>query len=315
MTGFLIRRILQALLVLFLVTVFTLALVHLFPGGPIRSLLGPRATPPQVAHYNQLYGFDQPFYVQYLKWVGQILHGNFGFSIKLNQSVASLIAQDLPKTSCWSLLGTLVSLLFGIPLGLYQAVKRYTIGDYVLTGVSFLGYATPTFFVGLLLIEWFAIDIHLFPPFAPQGTTVGQVLSQPRALVLPVPAYSFVLYALWSRYMRSSVMDNLVQDYVRTARAKGASERRVLWGHVFRNSLMSIITLLGLSLPTLVAGAIFIEVVFNYPGMGLAFYNAALHVDYQVLLGFTLLATLATIVGNLLADVGYAILDPRVRYN
>jgi peptide/nickel transport system permease protein len=315
MTGFLIRRILQALLVIFLVSVFTLALVHLFPGGPIRSLLGPRATTQQVAFYNKQYGFDQPFYVQYLKWVGQLLHGNLGFSTKLNQSVTSLIAQDLPKTIVLVALGTVVSLLFGIPLGLYQAVKRYTTGDYVLTGISFLGYATPTFFVGLLLIEWFAIDIHLFPPFAPQGTTIGQILSQPRALVLPVIAYSFVLYALWSRYMRSSVMDNLVQDYVRTARAKGASERRVLWGHVFRNSLMSIVTLLGLSLPTLVAGAIFIEVVFNYPGMGLAFYNAALNVDYQVLLGFTLVATLATIVGNLLADVGYAVLDPRVRYS
>jgi peptide/nickel transport system permease protein len=315
MTGFLIRRVLQALLVLFLVTVFTLALVHLFPGGPIRSLLGPRATPEQVAHYNQLYGFDQPFYVQYIKWLGQLLHGNLGFSAKLNQSVTSLIAQDLPKTIILVSLGTVVSLLFGIPLGLYQAVKRYTVGDYVLTGVSFLGYATPTFFVGLLLIEWFAINIPLFPPFAPQGTTVAEILSQPRALVLPVAAYSFVLYALWSRYMRSSVMDNLVQDYVRTARAKGASERRVLWGHIFRNSLISIVTLLGLSLPTLVAGAIFIEVVFNYPGMGLAFYNAALNVDYQVLLGFTLVATLATVVGNILADVGYAVLDPRVRYS
>jgi len=312
--GFLIRRILQALLIVFLVTVFTLALVHLFPGGPIRSLLGPRATPEQVAYYNRLYGFDQPFYVQYLKWVGQLLHGNLGYSPKLNQTVTSLIAQDLPKTIVLVGLGLAVSLLFGIPLGLYQAVKRYTAGDYILTGISFLGYATPTFFVGLLLIEWFAIDIPLFPPFAPQGSTVAQILSDPRALVLPVAAYAFVLYALWSRYMRSSVMDNLVQDYVRTARAKGASERRVLWRHVFRNSLLSIITLLGLSLPTLVAGAIFVEVVFNYPGMGLAFYQAALNVDYQVLLGFTLLATLATILGNLLADVGYAVLDPRVRY-
>jgi peptide/nickel transport system permease protein len=315
MTKFLIRRTLQALLVLFLVTVFTLALVHLFPGGPVRALLGPRATPDQIAHYNQLYGFDQPFYVQYIKWVGQILHGNLGFSLKLNQSVTSLIAQDLPKTILLVALGTVVSLLFGIPLGLYQAAHRYTVSDYALTGVSFLGYATPTFFVGLLLVEWFAIDIHLFPPFAPQGTTIGAVLADPQALVLPVVSYAFVLYALWSRYMRSSVMDNLVQDYVRTARAKGASERRVLWVHIFRNSLVSIVTLLGLSLPTLVAGAIFIEVVFNYPGMGLAFFNAALQVDYQVLLGFTLLATLSTIVGNLLADVGYALLDPRVRYN
>ena len=314
MTGFLIRRVLQAVLVTFLVSVFTLALVHLFPGGPIRALLGPRATPQQISYYNALYGFNRPFYVQYGKWVWALLHGNLGFSVKLNQSVASLIAQDLPKTIVLVLLGTIVSLVFGLPLGIYQAVKRYTAGDYALTGLSFLGYATPTFFIGLLLVEWFSIDIHLFPAFAPQGTTVGQILSQPRALVLPVIAYAFVLYALWSRFMRSSVMDNLVQDYVRTARAKGASERRVLWGHVFRNSLMSIVTLLGLSLPTLVAGAIFIEVVFNYPGMGLAFYNAALNVDYETLLGFTLVATVATIVGNLLADVGYAVLDPRVRY-
>jgi peptide/nickel transport system permease protein len=315
MIGYLIRRFGQALIVLFFVTVITLALVHVFPGGPIRALLGPRATPQQVATYNQQYGFDQPFYVQYGKWVWQLLQGNLGFSPKLNVSVASLIAQDLPKTIVLVALGTIVSLLFGVPLGMYQAVKRYTIGDYVLTGVSFLGYATPTFFVGLLLVEWFAVDTHFFPPFAPQGSSVGQILSQPRALVLPVIAYSFVLYALWSRFMRSSVMDNLVQDYVRTARAKGASERRVLWGHIFRNSLISIVTLLGLSLPTLVAGAIFIEVVFNYPGMGLAFYTAALNDDIQVLLGFTVLATVATILGNLLADISYAILDPRVRYS
>jgi peptide/nickel transport system permease protein len=315
MIGYLIRRLVQTLVVLFFVTVITLFLVHLFPGGPIKAMLGPRATVAQVAYYNRLYGFDQPFYLQYVKWIGQLLHGNLGFSSKLNQSVASLIAQDLPKTMVLVALGTIVSLVFGIPLGMYQAVKRYTVGDYALTGISFLGYATPTFFVGLLLVEWFSVDTHLFPPFAPQSSSVLGVLEQPRALVLPVAAYAFVLYALWSRYMRSSVMDNLVQDYVRTARAKGASERRVLWGHVFRNSLISIVTLLGLSLPTLVAGAIFIEVVFNYPGMGLAFYNAAENVDYQVLLGFTILATVATILGNLLADISYAMLDPRVRYS
>jgi peptide/nickel transport system permease protein len=315
MIGYLIRRLAQTLVVLFFVTVLTLFLVHLFPGGPIKAMLGPRATVAQVAYYNRLYGFDQPFYLQYVKWIGQLLHGNLGFSSKLNQSVASLIAQDLPKTMVLVALGTIVSLVFGVPLGMYQAVKRYTVGDYALTAISFLGYATPTFFVGLLLVEWFSVDTHLFPPFAPQSSSVLGVLEQPRALVLPVAAYAFVLYALWSRYMRSSVMDNLVQDYVRTARAKGASERRVLWGHVFRNSLISIVTLLGLSLPTLVAGAIFIEVVFNYPGMGLAFYNAAENVDYQVLLGFTILATVATIAGNLLADVSYAMLDPRVRYS
>jgi peptide/nickel transport system permease protein len=314
-TGFLIRRVLQMLLVLFLVTLFTLLIVRLLPGGPIRALVGPRATVAQIAYYNRLYGFDQPIYVQYGKWVWQLAQGNFGYSVKLNQSVASLIANKLPKTIILVALGLGVSLIFGIPLGIYQAVKRYTVGDYVLTGISFLGYATPTFFFSLLLIQWFAIDVHLFPPFGPQGDTVAQVLSQPRALVLPVTAYAFLLYALWSRFMRSSVMDNLVQDYVRTARAKGASERRVLWGHIFRNSLISIVTLLGLSLPSLVAGAVFVEVVFNYPGMGLAFVTAASNVDYQVLLGITVVTAVATVFGNLLADVGYAVLDPRVRYS
>jgi len=313
--GYIVRRTLQALIVTFLVTLFTLLLVHLLPGGPIRGLLGPRATPAQIAYYDHIYGFDRPIWVQYGKWVWQLLHGNLGYSAKNNQTVTSEIAEYMPKTVVLALLGTAVSLIFGIPLGVYQAVKRYTFGDYALTGVSFIGYATPTFFVGLLLVQWFAISLHWFPPFAPNSTTVLGVLAQPQALVLPVLAYAFVLYALWSRYMRSSVMDNLVQDYVRTARAKGASERRVLWGHVFRNSLTAIVTLLGLSLPTLVAGAIFIEVVFNYPGMGLAFFNAAQNFDFETLLGFTIIATLATIIGNLLADIGYAVLDPRVRYS
>lgn len=314
MVGFLIRRTGQAIFVLFLVTLATLLLVHLFPGGPIRALLGPRATAFQINYYNQQYGFNQPLYVQYLKWVNQLIHGNMGFSNHLNQSVNSLIAQDLPKTVVLVLLGTVVSLLFGIPLGVYQAVHRNSVPDYALTAVSFLGYSTPTFFLGIVLVDWFSVDVHIFPPFAPQGSTVGAILGDPKALVLPVFTYAFLLYALWSRYMRSSVLDNLVQDYVRTARAKGASERQVVWGHVFRNSLVSIVTLLGLSIPSLVGGAILIEVVFNYPGMGLAFYTAALNVDYEVLLGFTVLATVATVVGNLLADIGYAVLDPRVRY-
>jgi peptide/nickel transport system permease protein len=296
------------------VTAATLGMVHLFPGGPVHALLGDRANAFLINYYNHLYGFNQPFYEQYLKWLIQLLHGNLGFSDKLNLSVASLIAQDLPKTIILAGLGFLVSLLFGIPLGVYQAVHRNGVLDYVLTGISFLGYSTPVFFLGLVLVDWFAVDSRIFPPFGPQYTSVLSILGDPRALVLPVFTYAFGFYAIWSRYMRSSVLDNLVQDYVRTARAKGASERRVVWGHVFRNSLVSIVTLLGLSLPALVSGAILIEVVFNYPGMGLAFYQAALNNDFNVLLGFTVLATTATITGNLLADVGYGLLDPRVRY-
>jgi peptide/nickel transport system permease protein len=312
--GFLIRRIGQSIVVLFLVTIATFYLIHLFPGGAIKAMVGPKATPAQLAYYTNLYGFNKPFYVQYIKWLGQLLQGNLGFSPKLNLAVSTEIGQALPKTIVLVILGTAVSLLFGIPLGIYQAVKRNSIGDYILTGISFLGYSAPTFFVGLILVEWFAVDTHIFPPFAPSGQSVWSILADPRALILPVLTYGFGLYALWSRYMRSSTLDNLVQDFVRTARAKGAGERRVIWVHVFRNSLVSIVTLLGLSIPGIVAGALFTEVVFNYPGMGMAFYTAAQNVDYESLLGFTVLATVATILGNLAADIGYAVLDPRVRY-
>jgi peptide/nickel transport system permease protein len=315
MIGFLARRFLQAIVVLFFVTVALILLEHVFPGGPVRALVGTRATSQQIAYYNRLYGFDQPVYVQYVKWVGQLLHGNLGYSPRNNQAVASEIATYLPKTIVLVGLGLVVSLILGIPLGIYQAVRRYTIGDYALTWLSFVGYATPVFFVGLMFITWFSLGVHLFPSEAPQGSSVGQILSHPNALVLPVLCFAFVLYALWSRYMRSSVMDNLVQDYVRTARAKGASERRVLWGHVCRNSLLSIVTLLGLQIPFMVAGVVAVEVVFNYPGMGLAFFQAAQNVDFPSLLGFTVVATVVTVAANLLADVGYAVLDPRVRYS
>ncbi|HEY2576098.1 MAG TPA: ABC transporter permease, partial [Streptosporangiaceae bacterium] len=183
------------------------------------------------------------------------------------------------------------------------------------TGISFVGYGSPTFFVAIMLVQWFAVNLHWLPAFAPQSTSIPGILSEPVNLILPVATYAFVAFAIWSRYMRSSVLDNIVQDYVRTARAKGASERRVLWRHIFRNSLITIVTLLGLSLPALLAGSIFVEYVFNYPGMGLLFYQAALNTDIQLMLAITVLTTLVTIVGNLLADIGYAMLDPRVRYS
>lgn len=320
MTGYLIRRLIQTIIVVILVTMITYLLLHLVPGGPVRALLGPKATQVEINHYNKIYGFDQPVYIQYLKWLNQLIHGNLGYDPRLNESISSAIWQALPKTVVLVGIGTVVGLLIGVPLGVYQAVRRYTAGDYVVTGVSFLGYATPTFFSGILVILWFAVDLHWFPATAPQPTngqslSMWQILSDPRALVLPVAVLAFGYFSLWSRYMRSSMLDNIVQDYVRTARSKGASSRRVLWRHVFRNSLITIVTLLGLTLPSLLGGAIFVEVVFNYPGMGLLLYNGALATDFGLILATTVMATLATILGNLLADIGYALLDPRVRYS
>jgi peptide/nickel transport system permease protein len=314
-TGYLIRRVIQALVVTIFVTIITFVLLHLVPGGEVRAVLGIRASKAEITADSKQWGFDQPLYVQYAKWLWQMLHGNFGFDLKYNTPVSTQLWLYFPRTLVLAFIGTAVGLLIGVPLGILQAVRRYTALDHIVTGIGFVGYGSPTFFVGLMLVNWFAVDLHIFPAFAPQATSIPGILADPVALILPVATYAFVAFALWSRFMRSSVLDNIVQDYVRTARAKGASERRVLWGHIFRNSLITIVTLLGLQLPVIIGGAIFIEVVFNYPGMGLLFYNAALNTDIQLMLAITVLTTVLTIVGNLLADIGYAMLDPRVRYS
>jgi peptide/nickel transport system permease protein len=314
-TGYIIRRVIQTIIVTLIVTIITFLLLHLVPGGEVRAVLGIKASPLEIKTFSKEWGFDQPLYVQYGKWLWQLLHGNFGFDLKYNAPVSTLLATYLPRTLVLAIIGSGVGLLIGVPLGIWQAVRRYTVVDHVVTGFAFVGYGSPTFFVGLMLVQWFAIDLHIFPSQAPQATSLGGILSDPIALILPVATYAFVAFALWSRFMRSSVLDNIVQDYVRTARAKGASERRVLWGHIFRNSLITIVTLLGLQLPVIIGGSIFIEYVFNYPGMGLLFYNAATQTDIQLMLAITVLTTILTIVGNLLADIGYAMLDPRVRYS
>jgi peptide/nickel transport system permease protein len=309
-TGYLIRRFLQTIVVTLMVTVIVFLLLHLIPGGEVRAILGVRASPAMIRSFSREWGFDQPWYEQYGKWMWQLLHGNFGYDLSRNATVSALMTPALVRTIVLAVIGTLVGLLIGVPLGIYQAVHRYTVVDHVATGISFIGYGAPTFFVGILLVNWFSVQVHLFNLYNPGNS----LLSQPGALVLPVATYAFVAFALWSRFMRSSVMDNIIQDYVRTARSKGASERRVIWGHIFRNSLISIVTLLGLELPLILGGAVFIEFVFNYPGMGLLFVNAALNTDVQLMLAITVLTTLVTILGNLLADITYAVLDPRVRY-
>lgn len=207
-----------------------------------------------------------------------------------------------------------MALIVAIPLGLLQAIRRNKPVDYVLTGVSFIGYSMPTFWLGILLILLLAVNLHVLPPGGPQGATVGAVLSDPAAMVLPVVTLAAGTVALFSRFMRSSAIEVMVQDYVRTAKAKGIGPTRVIVRHVLRNSITPIITIVGLSLPAAVSGAMITESVFNYPGMGLLFWTAATTHDYPVLLGFTIVVAIATVIGSLLADVLYAVADPRVRY-
>jgi peptide/nickel transport system permease protein len=309
------RRIIQSVFVMLGVTIIVFILLQLLPGGPARAILGPRATNQQVAEFMAQNGYNKPFWVQYLTYLGHLLHGNLGYSYHYNQTVNSLLYQDLPKSVLLVGLSYIVALAIAIPLGILQAVKRNKPVDYTLTGASFVGYSMPVFWLGMLLILLFAVKLHALPPEAPQGQTIGAILSQPLGLILPVATLSIVTIAQFSRYMRSSAIENLVQDYIRTARSNGLSARAVLFRHLLRNSLLPIITLIGLSLPATLSGAVITESVFNYPGMGLLLWTAATGRDYPTLLGFTVVVGTATVAGSLLADVLYAVADPRVRYS
>ncbi len=308
-----IRRIGQGIVVVIVVSFLTFIEAHLLPGNPARAILGVHASSAQIAAFNQANGYNKPLPVQYLDYADRLLHGNLGFSYVLNQSVSSLLAERLPATVILVGLSVVVAMLAAIPLAVLQAVRRNRPVDYTLTGMSFAFYSMPTFWLGLMLIMLLAVKAHVFPPIAPSGGPV-QILEHPLGLVLPVLTLALGSIAAFSRYFRSSLLDNLVEDFVRTARAKGASNARVLYRHVFRNALAPIITLIGLSLPGILSGALITESIFNYPGMGLLYWQSALSSDYPVLLGVTMVVALGTVLGSLIADLLYAAADPRIRY-
>jgi peptide/nickel transport system permease protein len=313
MIGFLARRVLQAIVVVLGVMLIIFLLSKLIPGGEAAAALGPRRTPQAVAHFNLVNGFDLPIYDQLWRYVWGIFHLNLGYSFKANEGVKELISQRLPKTLTLVGVSTLVALAIAVPLGILQVVKRYSPIDYVLTSASFLFYAMPPFFLGFLLILYFSFNFHLFPVSPPVNSNATTIFTDPRAFILPVITLSAITIASFSRYMRSSMMDALTQDYIRTARAKGASANRVLYGHALRNALIPILTLIGLSLPAIASGALITETVFNYPGMGLLVVSSASNDDIPTVLGATLVITVFTVAGSLLADILYAIADPRIR--
>jgi peptide/nickel transport system permease protein len=313
MTRFLARRIGQAIVVVFIVSIMTFLLLHLLPGGAARAELGVRASPSSVRAFNKANGYNLPLVPQYFLYLDHLFHGNLGYSYKLNEPVSTLLSEDLPKSAYLSGLALFFTLIIAIPLGIYQAVRRNRPDDYFVTGMSFIGYSMPTFWLGLLLIAFFSIFLKWLPPSAPQSATVGGALTDPRAMVLPVMTLTIVGIAFFSRYMRSSAIESLAQDYIRTARAKGVTRRGLLFGHMLRNAILPVVTLIGLSVPALLSGNLITESVFNYPGVGLLFWTAAETRDYPTLLALTLVVAIFTVIGNLLADIGYGIIDRRVR--
>ena len=314
MIGYTLRRLGQAAIVVLGVTVLVFLLEHLIPGSLARAILGPRASGVEIAAFNRANGLDRPVVAQYLTFLSHLLHGNLGYSYRLNQSVDSLVVHELPNDLILVGIALALALLIAIPLGVAQAVRRNRALDHVATGAAFLLYSMPSYWLGLLLIAGLTISFHVFPAEAPQAASAGGVLADPRALVLPVVTLTLVNVALFSRYMRSAAVDTLAQEYVRVARSKGLPARVILTRHVLRNSLVPVVTLLGLSIPAVLTTGLVVEYVFNFPGLGLTYFNAAVNADYPVELGITVLVGIATVLGSLLADLAYAVLDPRVRY-
>ena len=313
MTAYLIRRCGTSVVILVGISIFVFGLLHIVYPSPARVVLGPRASLAAIAAWNAAHGFSGSVFSQYWHYVDGVLHGNLGYSFKLNQSVASLFKERWLLSVYLSGTSLALAVLIAIPLGIYQAVKRNSIGDELTTSLAFTAYAMPDYLLYLIAIQIFALTFKVFSYEASQSNSVTAVVTDWRQMTLPIVCMTLLILAGYSRYMRSAAMDTLAQDYIKAARAKGLPERLVLYRHLVRNACLPMITLVGLSIPSLLSGNLIAEVVFNYNGLGLLFYNSLQNEDYPVLLAYTLVGAVLTVLGNLLADIALTVADPRIR--
>jgi peptide/nickel transport system permease protein len=315
------RRCLASLIVVLGVTAITLALMKTTSGSYVPGIdLNPALRPEDIARLRADLGLDRPGWEWYITWIWGVLHGDFGHSMIDGSTVMSHIGDRLPNTIELTATAIVIGVLIAIPVGVIGALRHGTKTDHTMTVVSVAGFAVPQFWMGLLLILIFSVTLeqHGLPWLPSSGAysavNGGDVFDRLEHLILPATVLSFFYISTWSRFIRSSMLEVLSQDYIRTARAKGMSERRVVYLHGLRNALIPLITLIGLELPGLVSGGLVVEVVFGWPGIGKLAFERALQYDYTTVMGVTFFATLLVIAGNLLADVLYGVLDPRIRY-
>ena len=313
MTTYVARRLLFMLPVALLVSFVTFMLIHLVPGDPARVLLGEEATPQSVAALRQQLGLDRPLGVQYGLWLWQAIHGNLGESIQLQQPVIQAIWQRLPVTIELGVASLIFSVALAVPLGVMAATNRNGRLDWLVNVTSLLGTAIPSFVLGLLLILVFAVFIRIFPPGGYVPFTEDP-LGNLRDLVLPAVALGVGAVAVNLRQVRTSMLEVLHEDYIRTAWAKGLRPRQVNYRHALRNALMPLLTIVGLQVGAILAGTFVIETIFLWPGIGALTIQSIFSKDYPVVQGVVLLAALSYMAVNLFVDIGYKVLDPRVTY-
>ena len=313
MTAYLIRRFAISVVVILGIALLTFVATHAIAPTPGRAVLGEKASIAAVDAFNRAHGYDRAVWAQFGSYLWQLVHGNLGYSYKLNQSVDSLIVENAPHSMWLSGSSLVLSILIAIPLGIFQAVKRNSLADQSLTAVAFTAYSMPQNFLGILLIGFLAVSFHVFPAEASQNEGILPYMFALRANFLPIMTLTITAVAGYSRYMRSSALDALAQDYIRLARAKGLAERTVLRRHLFRNASLSMVTLIGLSIPALLGGNLVVEYLFNSHGLGLLFINELGNEDFPTVIALTLMAGIATVVGNFIADVALTVADPRIR--
>ncbi len=317
MSAYIGRRLLQTIPLLFGISIVLFAVIQAAPGGPEASLLetGRFIDPEVIEAYRQRLGVDQPVPVQYVRWLATTLTGDLGVSFSTTRPVAEMIAERLPATLELMFSAFVLAALLAAALGVFSALRPYTVLDHAMTGLSFLGIAMPVFWFALILQLVFAVRLGWLPV---AGTaTVGDTsfVDHVRHLVLPTIVLSFRYVAGWSRYLRASLLGVLRADYIRTARAKGLPERTVVGVHGLRNALIPVVSVMALNLADLFSGAVITETVFAWPGIGRMFVQAMFARDYPLLMGILLLGSTMVVVFNLVADVVYAVLDPRIRYD
>lgn len=315
MSKYILKRILIAIPVLIGITIIDYAIMCL-AGSPLEMLQGPRVSQAAVEAKAIALGLDKPFYVQYFVWLGQLLHGNMGYSIKSYQSVSAMIGSHLGPTLLLMGVSLLAGLLVAIPAGIYSAVHQYSAGDYTAVTFSFLGSSIPSFFLALLLIFVFTVKLGWLPSggMSTLGTS-GSFLDVAQHMVMPVIVLATSIAGRNIRYIRSAVLEILQQDYLRTARAKGIGHFLVINKHALRNALVPIVTVIGMEIPVLFGGAVIVEQVFSWPGLGLMTMSAIISRDYPVIMGVCLLSAVVVLAANLVTDILYALVNPTIQLN
>lgn len=321
MRNYLIRRVLQLIPVFIVIVVAVFFLIHSAPGDPVTGMIDPKMTPALKAELRATMGLDQPIYKQFINWCKQLLQGNLGYSTLYKRTVAGVIGDFIWSTFILAFFSLIISLLIGIPAGIISATRQYSLADNTLSIFSLIGISMPAFFFGILLIKFLSYDIKLFPMFGMLDQPLRKAAWHVRALnilwhmVLPSIVLGLGQSASFMRYTRSAMLDVIRQDYIRTARAKGLKERVVIYRHALRNAMIPIVTLLGFQIPSLLSGAIMTESIFGWPGLGKVGVDAIFARDYPLLMAINMMNAFLLMVGMLLSDIMYGIVDPRIKYD